>query len=1108
MSMLSAEFIAELRSRVSLVSIVGQQTNVQRAGRQWKACCPLHGERTPSFTIYEDGHYHCFGCGAHGDTIRFVSKTSGLGFRQAAELLADQVGLELPNGARPDPELRRKVEARRAQHEAAQRRKQEREQRQRHAWAQSIAAEACEAEHLVADLYLGIDRCIPHNAAYPMAIGYHPGRNALIAIATDADGQVTGGQFVHLDQQGHKLSHTEAVARGYRAAKETFGSLRCAAVRLPPRDDRWRYDGDIPIACIAESVEAGCSIWQVSGLQTEIVLGVSNFRHAFRRDRCNVACLDDDARGSAAWRQAQRAIRRARADGCLVLIVHTSEIRLGDKADLNDILRQSGPEGPELLLQRIRATVQPDQPCKLRVSPEEGIRQVRRALEAFMAAAVRFATLGDEQKEQSTDAPQIAIRGDTGLSKSTIGRELLAEATRQVRKAGIAGPAVIFVPRLDLAEEAAEALRAIAPDLTVGVWRGRSQPGMCDDLDRIHTARARMLDPQKHACSSCPLADTCAYQRQREQQADVWFAAHQMLYEPPPRALSKAWLTWTDETAISAALIGTSSNDEEAPTLPLEALRRHDRIPNKLDAADRLLELRGLAYAVLETLPPGALTAAPFRRAGLTGDLCREARKLEFATKIEPELGDPLEAADLNLDLAARARFWLSLTELFDLRQEIASGHLRIATNRDGHTVIRMRGRRKVHKAWQAMPALLTDASLQMELVRHVWPRMKLGADIPVKAPHQHTRQIIDRSYSLSQLDAADPKLLDDAKLPPKLRHSHKLERARRLRNLRAVHALLHREARLTAPGTLLAVAQQRIVEQLEHVGPLPRNVELLHHGAVTGLDRYRNVPRIMIIGRQAPAPAAVEACAEALTGFACTRLPAGQWYQRRDAVHELNGDKLVPAERDCHPDAIAEAFRQRITIGELLQIIGRGRGLWRTADNPLHVLVLTDEPLGIPVDELTIDAAEQPSFEDQQIAAGGLAFQCATDAAKAYPEMWRRPERAQYASRRYGRGQPARTVAWRYQVAGQGHAPQLVYALPEMTADTVRSHLAQFLGPLALFERAETQRTACTRYDRKNIPSDCMNLSAEQRPEPFVWRAFMPWRFDHPPVNFGLEER
>jgi hypothetical protein len=124
-------------------------------------------------------------------------------------------------------------------------------------------------------------------------------------------------------------------------------------------------------------------------------------------------------------------------------------------------------------------------------------------------------------------------------------------------------------------------------------------------------------------------------------------------------------------------------------------------------------------------------------------------------------------------------------------------------------------------------------------------------------------------------------------------------------------------------------------------------------------------VSRIVVVGRQAPSPSAVQACAEALTGAACTRLPARQWYQRIDAVHELTDGRLVATERDCHPDSIAEAFRRRITVLELQQIIGRGRGLWRTAESPLHVLVLTDVPLDMPVEELTTDAAERPGSAD-----------------------------------------------------------------------------------------------------------------------------------------------
>jgi hypothetical protein len=1100
-----AHFVDEVRSRVSLASLVRRDAKLERDGRRWKACCPFHAERTASFTIYEDGHFHCFGCQAHGDAIGYVRQRDGLDFPAAVAALAAEAGMSLPNGEAPDPARRRAAEARRAQRESDAKRRQEHEQARKNAWAARTAAQVSAirpdgtGEHIVARLYLGLDRAVPYNAPYPDSIGYHPDRNALVAIATDSSGQITGGQFIHLDRDGHILTKAEAVARGFDAPKETFGTISGSTVHLPARERACMY-GLIPIRFIVESVEAGASVWQITGQETDIILGVGNLRHAFRKDCVNAVCLDDDARGSAAWKQANKAIRMARAAGHVVLIVNTWQVRRGDKSDLNDILRQSGPEGPSLLRQRLSVSLYPEAPRRKRLKPTDAVKQVRAAATDFMFLATRLAS-GEEQL--LSDA-QVALRGDTGISKSAIMRELLAGAIRAIRKTGNECPALIFVPRIDLAEQQADLLRAIAPDLTVRVWLGRSQPGMCGDLDGIGAARARKLDPQKQVCDGCTLADDCAYQQQRQQSADIWFVAHSLLYARPPRPLAKPCLIWIDETPIDAALVGVTADDDDARALPFATLRRCDPIAGKPVAADRLQELRGLALAALESMPPGALVATPFRRVGLTAAMCQEAHKLEWSTKIEPDHDTPVERADLNLDLGARARFWLSLAALLDDVRGTASGWLRIATDREGRTVLRMRGLHPVNAAWK-VPTILTDASLQIDLVRHLWPAMKVVGDIAVEARHQHIRQIIDRSYGLSSLDANDPAIADNPKADAKIRQKHTMERRRRRRALCDVHAILHREARSAAPGTMLVVAQKRIVEQIKAIGSLPRNVEWLHHGAVSGIDSFREVSRIVIVGRQAPAPGAVEACAEALTGATCIRLPAGQWYQRIDAVHELVDGRLVGAERDYHPDSIAEAFRRRITVLELQQIIGRGRGLWRPADNPLHVLVLTDVPLELPVEELITDAAERPSFEDRQMAAaGGIASQCAAHAAKAYPELWANADRAQYARRVCGSRQPAGTVAWRYQVAGQGEKPALTFAQPHTTADVVRAFWTDRLGPLAIFERAEVQpKGALNCQSEETATGNSRYFGADdlpERPLPFMWQAWKAWRVEHPP--------
>ena len=98
---LPASFLDELRTRTPLAAIVGRRMRLARSGRQWKGCCPFHGEKTPSFYVYEDGHYHCFGCGAHGDAIGFVMQSEGAGFMEAVERLAAEAGLEVP---KPSPE--------------------------------------------------------------------------------------------------------------------------------------------------------------------------------------------------------------------------------------------------------------------------------------------------------------------------------------------------------------------------------------------------------------------------------------------------------------------------------------------------------------------------------------------------------------------------------------------------------------------------------------------------------------------------------------------------------------------------------------------------------------------------------------------------------------------------------------------------------------------------------------------------------------------------------------------------------------------------------------------------------------------------------------------
>ncbi len=94
-------FLDELRARTPIAAVVGRKTKLARSGRQFKGCCPFHGEKTPSFYVYDD-HFHCFGCGAHGDAISFVMQAEGRSFLEAVEGLAGEAGLEVPKQAPAD----------------------------------------------------------------------------------------------------------------------------------------------------------------------------------------------------------------------------------------------------------------------------------------------------------------------------------------------------------------------------------------------------------------------------------------------------------------------------------------------------------------------------------------------------------------------------------------------------------------------------------------------------------------------------------------------------------------------------------------------------------------------------------------------------------------------------------------------------------------------------------------------------------------------------------------------------------------------------------------------------------------------------------------------
>ncbi|MEG3150516.1 DNA primase [Sphingomonas sp. ZT3P38] len=115
---LSPQFLDELRTRTLLSALIGRTTKLQKAGREFRACCPFHNEKSPSFYVNDEkAFYHCFGCGAHGDAIRWMTDQRGLPFMDAVKELVQAAGMEMPA---MDPRAAEKAEQSKGLHDVMQ----------------------------------------------------------------------------------------------------------------------------------------------------------------------------------------------------------------------------------------------------------------------------------------------------------------------------------------------------------------------------------------------------------------------------------------------------------------------------------------------------------------------------------------------------------------------------------------------------------------------------------------------------------------------------------------------------------------------------------------------------------------------------------------------------------------------------------------------------------------------------------------------------------------------------------------------------------------------------------------------------------------------------
>jgi len=244
---------AELKARVTLSEIVGRRVVLKQRGREMEGLCPFHDERTPSFGVNDDkGSYHCFGCGANGDVIRFVQLTEGLDFLGAVQ--------QLQGGDWPavDPAIRQRAVARDSAERLA-----------KIADAQSLWRSALPATGTLAETYArsrGIACPLPRSVRFARTWAWKdyatgetgPDIPAMIGAVQDVAGNLVGVQRIFLSDNGMGKA-------AMPAPKRSLGQIQHCALRLgPPAREIIVCEGPEDGLTLAQMLP-GVSVWVALG---------------------------------------------------------------------------------------------------------------------------------------------------------------------------------------------------------------------------------------------------------------------------------------------------------------------------------------------------------------------------------------------------------------------------------------------------------------------------------------------------------------------------------------------------------------------------------------------------------------------------------------------------------------------------------------------------------------------------------------------------------------------------------------------------------------------------------------------------------------------------
>lgn len=821
---------------------------------------------------------------------------------------------------------------------------------------------------------------------------------ALVFPMMNGAGAVTAVQLVALTDDG------DAVLRSSGGGKWKInrGSAVGSAVQLPADSDAAG-----PLV-LAEGGETALSVWAATGFETWAAMGGVGKAplEGVPFDRLIVVCRDDDPPGSPAFKARAKAVRAWRKAGRRVVEVSPWPTSRGDKSDFNDLLQAEGPDAVRL---RLDAAIAPATP-----KPRPSVEVARATLAVAMKTAT--ADLLAWREDNGKPAPFSVLAVGVGIGKSDAALDAVLDAYEARRRPVYVAPTHALNAELATRLREKAAARGLAP--LIEIYRGATaddpaSPGekMCTSPALYEKAVHALARPLDTVCRVCPKREDCAFVRQQGLMADIWLAATDVIFRKPPRPIGKPDFLIVDENFALRGLAGVDGPLRLVTHTMIEQPIEHgtSRPALTADLQAALTESRRM-LATLIAGAAGPLDRSSARAAGLTRDICRRASDSEWQRRrdvpdwdLEPDqMRAALESAKENQSVKSMARLWRDLADLVsDAGPEWSGRIVRWSSNNDGVIdSFRLVWAERIAPDWQ-VPTLHIDATANMTLIKERAGRhARLVATAEADTPHMHVTQL---TGSFGQWALAD-------------------ERGKHLDRVWSWILATAREK----GGRWLVVSNKGVEDRIRAGHEIPVFVELAHFNALRGLDTYGDVRGIVVLGRPMPSTADVEMIRGALSGWATPKPLAGAYYPLKTTTITGRDGSALSVDAEVHPDALAEAVRAAVCEAEIVQAIGRGRGVNRTIDSPLSVYVLGNVPLtGLMPD--AVDRWEPLGPDGEHFAREGIQLENVRDMSRLMGDA--DPERLKDARRRRRSGsfpieKPSSIIIWDFSPTSGAQAP------------------------------------------------------------------------------------